>query len=82
VKNPALEVQDLTTLTCSAVGGRPDSHNITWTKDGTVVASVHGNTLNYSTRYSFPSPFGTYICTVESLYSREEKSVLIQEKGR
>ena len=74
VKNPALEVQDSTTLTCSAVGGCPDGHNITWTKDGIAVASVHWNTLNYSTQYSSPSPFGTHICTVESLYSRGEVS--------
>ena len=78
----ALEGRESTILTCSAHGGRPDTHNLTWTKDGVVLARGHGTTLNYNTLYSFPNPFGRYTCTVESLHSSEEKSVLIQEKGR
>ena len=80
-EQPALEGRESTILTCSAHGGRPDTHNLTWTKDGVVLARGHGTTLNYSTLYSFPNPFGRYVCTVESLYSSEEKSVLIKEKG-
>ena len=77
----ALEGRESTILTCSAHGGRPDTHNLTWTKDGVVLARERGTTLNYNTLYSFPNPFGRYTCTVESLYGTEEKSVLIQEKG-
>ena len=80
-EQPALEGRESTILTCSAHGGRPDTHNLTWTKDGVVLARGRGTTLNYNTLYSFPNPFGRYVCTVESLYSSEEKSVLIQEKG-
>ena len=81
-EQPALEGRESTILTCSVHGGRPDTHNLTWTKDGVVLVSGRGTTLNYNTLYSFPSPFGRYTCTVESLHSSEEKSVLVQEKGR
>lgn len=80
-EQPALEGRESTILTCSAHGSRPDTHNMTWTKDGDVLVRGRGTTLNYNTLYSFPNPFGRYVCTVESLYSSEEKSVLIQEKG-
>ena len=80
-EQPALEGRESTILTCSAHGGCPDTHNLTWTKDGVVLARGRGTTLNYSTLSSFSNPFGRYVCTVESLYSSEEKSLLIQEKG-
>ena len=80
-EQPALEGRESTILTCSAHGGRPNTHNLTWTKDGVVLVRGRGTTLNYNTLYSFPNPFGRYVCSVESFYSSEEKSVLIQEKG-
>ena len=80
-EQPALEGRESTILTCSAHGGRPDTHNLTWTKDDVVLVRGRGTTLNYNALYSFPNPFGRYVCSVESLYSSEEKSVLIKEKG-
>jgi len=41
VNNPACHWRyriELATHTCGAVGGRPDSHNITQTKDGNVAS--------------------------------------------
>ena len=77
----ALDGGQSTVLTCTADNGIPDAHNLTWIKNGRTLASGRGKSLTYNILYSSQDPYGMYTCLVESLYSTEMTSILIQEKG-
>ena len=77
----ALSMKETTILTCSAEDGNPDTHTLSWIKDGHTLNSSEGNSLTYNILYYPHNPYGVYTCVVESLYTTEEKSLLIQEEG-
>ena len=57
-------------ITCAALNGTPDVHNITLMKNGSVLETVvGGNTLTYTVTWS---GLGQYVCEVDSLYSNKE----------
>ena len=67
-------------ITCAALNGTPDVHNITLMKNGSVLETVvGGNTLTYTVTWS---GLGQYVCEVESLYSTHQESIILKESGK
>ena len=68
-------------ITCAARNGTPDVHNITLMKSGSVIAStIGGNTLNYTVPVTMDG-LGQYVCEVNSLYSTQQKSLVLRGSG-
>ena len=66
-------------ITCAALNGTPDVHNITLMKNGSVLETVvGGNTLTYTVTWS---GLGQYVCEVDSLYSTHQESVVLKESS-
>ncbi|KAL5502153.1 hypothetical protein EMCRGX_G008877 [Ephydatia muelleri] len=66
-------------ITCAALNGTPDVHNITLMKNGSVLETVvGGNTLSYTVTWS---GLGQYVCEVDSLYSTHQESIVLMESG-
>eukprot|EP00731_Ephydatia_muelleri_P005965 Em0003g213a len=66
-------------ITCAALNGTPDVHNITLMKNGSVLETVVGsNTLTYTVTWS---GLGQYVCEVDSLYSTHQESIILKESG-
>ena len=89
---PQVSIQALTTctgpntpptivITCAALSGTPDVHNITLMKSGSVIAStIGGNILNYTAPVT-RGDLGQYVCEVNSLYSTQKKSLVLRGSG-
>ncbi|KAL5502156.1 hypothetical protein EMCRGX_G008880 [Ephydatia muelleri] len=66
-------------ITCAALNGTPDVHNITLMKNGSVLETVvGGNTLTYTVTWS---GLGQYVCEVDSLYSTHQESIVLKESA-
>ena len=65
-------------IMCSAVDGNPDVHHLMLTRNDTTLASVYQST---SVTYSVKNVYGSYSCTVQSLYSTTMKKIILREKG-
>eukprot|EP00731_Ephydatia_muelleri_P005992 Em0003g240a len=66
-------------ITCAALNGTPDVHNITLMKNESVLETVvGGNTLSYTVTWS---GLGQYVCEVDSLYSTHQESIVLMESG-
>ena len=65
-------------VVCSATDGNPNMHQITLTKNTTVMKIVDkGNSLVYRTK----DTYGLFTCVVKSLLSKTTKELLLQEQG-
>ncbi|KAL5502145.1 hypothetical protein EMCRGX_G008869 [Ephydatia muelleri] len=66
-------------ITCAALNGTPDVHNITLIKNGSVLETVvGGNTLTYTVTWS---GLGQYVCEVDSLYSTDQETFVLKESA-
>ena len=65
-------------LDCTAVGGVPDSHNITL-----ILPNQHVNTKGNNNLHAYfaRGRFGEFICIVESLYNTTQTSLFLEERG-
>ena len=69
----------LTQLVCTAVGGVPDSHNISLLHLNQLIATRMGSKLQ---TYIADDLFWEFTCIVESLYTTEWVSLFWHEKGK
>ena len=77
----ATHAPSMIVITCGALNGTPDAHNITLMKSGLVIAGiVGGNTLTHNVPVTC-NGLGQYVCVVDSFYTTQQMTLVLSGSG-
>ena len=76
-----LESNETALLNCTAIGGYPPFHTVSWLKNGRIIAQKEGSVLIIGTDTVRPTPYGEYSCLVNNSVSTVEKVLAVKERG-
>ena len=79
---PTLDKSETAVLNCTAIGGYPSFHSVSWMKNGRQIAQREGSVLIISTDTVQPTPYGEYTCLVNNSLVTVEKTLVMREEGK
>lgn len=78
---PTIDINETAILNCTASGGYPPIHTVSWIKNGRLLEKSEGSTVLISTDGVYPTQYGEYTCQVNNSVITVEKTLVITAQG-